>query len=911
MAGRCSGIIVRHRPAALWEGIIQLLEDRDWHALPADEVARLLDTDLAGGITHESVAERLADAGPNSLTPAKGKSPLVRFALQFAGPLVLILVVAGVVTLVLCEYVDAIVIFAVVLLNAIVGYLQEARAAAAIDALSRAMTSEATVLRGGQQLRLPAVDVVPGDLVIMQAGDKVAADLRLVRARDLRVDESTLTGESLPVDKHAAAVAGDAVLAERTGMAYASTLVTGGAGSGIVIATGDRTEVGRISRLIQQARDLKTPLTRKIDQFSKALLVVIVIMAAVTMAIGVWRGQPISDMFTAAIALAVAAIPEGLPAAVTVTLAIGVNRMAKRRAIIRKLPAVETLGSTMVICTDKTGTLTQNEMTVQRLVAGGEEAEVSGVGYGPHGEITPEPSAAMREVLLAGVLCSDTAVTERDDRHEVAGDPTEAALLTSAAKAGIDPAEARAAMPRVDAIPFESAYQYMATLHETDGGRIVYMKGAVEALLERCHEGVDAAGRPAALDRDAVRSQADALAADGLRVLAFAREPMAVGAADVTHEDLDEGLTFLGLQAMMDPPRPAAMGAVKACHDAGVDVKMITGDHAATASAIAHQIGITRAPEAVVTGAEMAAADDDEFVGLVDRSHVFARVTPEQKLRLVEALQSRGAVVAMTGDGVNDAPALKQADIGVAMGITGTDVAKDAADMILTDDDFASIKAAVEEGRGVFDNLVKFITYALPTNVGQGLVLVVGILLGTALPIQPLQILWINLITAVLLGLGLAFEPKEPMIMQRPPRAPGAPIISAAVMVRIVIAGLILLVCAFAVFEWANGRGVSLAAARTAAVNVFMAVQLFYLFACRSLRRSLFTYNPFSNWVVVAGALAVIGLQLLFTYAPFMNIAFRTAPPPAAEWGIYALIGIGAMVFMDLVGIVLRRARID
>ena len=832
--------------------------------------------------------------------------------MQFTDPLVIILVVSAVVTIFLDEWVDAIVIFGVVLLNAIVGYLQEAKAVAAIEALSRAMTAEATLLRAGDQVRLPATEIVPGDLVLVQAGDKVPADLRLLRTRDLRVDESALTGESVPVEKDHSTVDRDAVLAERVDMAYASTLVTYGTGAGLVVATGDQTEVGKISRLIQEAHDLKTPLTRKIDQFSKVLLVVIVVLAALTFVIGLVRGEDIVEMFRASIALAVAAIPEGLPAAVTVTLAIGVNRMAKRKAIIRKLPAVETLGSTMVICTDKTGTLTQNEMTVQRLVAGGEESRVSGVGYGPAGEIEPGPSAAAREVLLAGLLCNDTALTETDGHYEVAGDPTEAALLTSAAKAGLDGAAERADLRRVDAIPFESAYQYMATLHDAgDGRRVVYLKGAVEKVLARCSSALDAAGAPAALDAASVHAEVDALAADGLRVLAFARGAPPDGTDHIGHDDVAGGLTFLGLQAMMDPPRPAAIAAVKACHDAGIGVKMITGDHAVTAAAIAREIGIAAgAEDGAVTGGEMAAVHDAEFIELADRTNVFARVTPEQKLRLVEALQSKGQVIAMTGDGVNDAPALKQADIGVAMGITGTDVAKDAADMVLTDDDFASIEAAVEEGRGVFDNLVKFIAYALPTNVGQGLVILAGIVIGTALPIEPLQILWINMITAVLLGLGLAFEPKEPGIMDRPPRAPGSPIVTRGVMVRIVIAGLILLVCAFGIFEWAEGRGLGDAGARTAAVNVFMSVQIFYLFACRSLRRSLFTYNPFSNPIILLGVAVVVVLQLLFTYAPFMQVAFGTASISGSEWAVIVAIGLGTMVFMDLVGVVLRRLHV-
>ncbi len=825
----------------------------------------------------------------------------------------LILVAAGVVTCVLGDWVDAGVIFGVVALNALVGYLQESRAVAAIDALTKSMTTEAMVVRGGEQLRLPAADIVPGDLVLLQAGDKVPADLRLTRARELRVDESALTGESLPVEKPAELVARDCPLAERGDMAYASSLVSYGTAAGLVVATGDATEVGQISQLIAEARDLKTPLTRKIDQFSTVLLIVIVALALVTFAIGLLRGEHFVEMFKASIALAVAAIPEGLPAAVTITLAIGVNRMARRRAVIRKLPAVETLGSTMVICTDKTGTLTQNEMTVQRVSAGGQLLAVSGVGYGPAGEITPGPGPAALEVLRAGLLCNDTALAEDEGRWQVAGDPTEAALLAAASKGGLIRQAEEAALPRLDAIPFESQHQYMATLHDAgDGRRVVYLKGAVEKVLARCSGALGADGEPSALDAAGVHARVDALAAVGLRVLAFARGGLPGGGDDLGHDDVDAGLTFLGLQAMMDPPRPEAIAAVAACHTAGITVKMITGDHAATAAAIARQIGIAGPDDAAaVTGAEMAALKDKEFIELAQRVNVFARVTPEQKLRLVEALQARGLVVAMTGDGVNDAPALKQSDIGVAMGITGTDVAKDAADMVLTDDDFATIEAAVEEGRGVFDNLIKFMMFALPTNVGQGLVLMAGIVLGTALPILPLQILWINMITAVLLGLGLAFELKEPGIMTRPPRRPGTPLVSRGVITRIIIAGVILLICAFALFEWAEARGLGEAVARTAAVNVFMSVQLFYLFACRSLRRSLFRFSPFGNRMIVLGVAVVVVLQLLFTYAPFMNVAFDTAPLTLNEWIVILLFGFGAMVLMDFVGFLLRRLHID
>jgi cation-transporting P-type ATPase F len=892
---------------------MQLLSDQHWHALPAAEVADLLESDADRGLDTFAVRHRREQFGPNLLTPGKGPGPLRRLLQQFADPLILILMTAGVVTLFMRDWVDAGVIFGVVILNAVVGYLQESRAVAAIEALAKTLTTEATVVRAGHQVRLPATELVPGDLVLLQAGDKVPADLRLVRARELRVDESALTGESLPVQKSAEMVDRCFPLSDRSDMAYASALVSFGTAAGLVVATGDATEVGQISRLIQSASAFKTPLTRKIEQFSGLLLYIIAGMAALTLVVGLVRGQDFVEMFKAAIALAVAAIPEGLPAAVTITLAIGVHRMARRRAIIRKLPAVEALGSTTVICTDKTGTLTENQMTVQRLVAGEQRLDVGGVGYAPAGDISPAPGPAALELLRAGLLCNDSRLEESEGRVTVMGDPTEGALLVAAAKAGLERTAEDHALPRLDTVPFESVHQYMATLHEGGAGRrIIYMKGAVEVIVKRCSVrlGENAGEEPH--DEASVEDAVAALAEQGLRVLAFARRELPAGAGDTLARDvLDDGFTFLGLQAMMDPPRPEAIAAVSACRGAGVAVKMITGDHAATAAAIAEQIGITQGGPRVWTGGDMALLSDEELIAAAHDTDVFARVTPEQKLRLVEALQARGEVVAMTGDGVNDAPALKQADIGVAMGIGGTDVAKEAADIVLTDDNFASIEAAVEEGRGVFDNLVKFMAYALPTNIGQGLVLMTAILVGTVLPILPLQILWINMITAVLLGLGLAFEPKEDGIMTRPPRAPGSPIMTTGLVVRVLVAGLVLLAGAFGLFWWAQDSGLSDAEARTVAVNVFMSVQAFYLFACRSLRRSLFRLNPFSNRIILAGVAAVAGLQALFTYAGFMNTAFETAPLGGVEWLAIIVVGFASMVFMDLVGWVLRRLSVE
>jgi len=866
---------------------------KHWHHLPADEVIDLLEGDREKGLDLFEVGHRRKEFGPNAIEGKKGKGPLARFLLQFHQPLIYILLASGIVTALLREWVDAGVIFGVVLVNAFVGFLQESKAVKAIEALARTMTTETTVLRGGAKQRISSAEVVPGDVVLLQSGDKVPADMRLFQARDLRVDESALTGESVPVDKDPEVLPHDTGLADRRNMAYASTLVTYGQGSGVVVAIGEKTEVGRISRLIASTESLETPLTRKIARFSHVLLYAILVLAAATFAAGLVRGESALDMFMAAVALAVGAIPEGLPAAVTITLAIGVARMARRRAVVRKLAAVETLGSTTVICSDKTGTLTENQMTVQEIAAGGERFEVTGAGYAPSGRILRQgvPVAAsgnpaLTECLKAGLLCNDSLLLEKAGRFAVQGDPTEGALLVSAAKSGLDEAAARKESPRIDSIPFESQHRYMATLHGggTEPHGVVYLKGSVEAVLERCAATLDREGRPAALDAGRMHAAAEEMASRGLRVLAFARGTGKRGATRLDHPDVASGMTFLGLQGMMDPPRQEGIAAVRKCHGAGIRVKMITGDHALTASSIAHRIGLLN-PSDVVTGTALAGISDRELIEVADRTSVFARVTPEQKLRLVEALQANGNVVAMTGDGVNDAPALKRADIGVAMGITGTDVAKEAADMVLTDDNFASIEAAVEEGRGIFDNLTKFIVWTLPTNLGEGLVILVAIFAGATLPILPVQILWINMTTAVLLGLMLAFEPNEPGIMSRPPRDPEMPILTGVLLWRLFLVGIMLLGGAFGLFEWKLLSGAPVAEARTVAVNVFVLVELFYLFNCRSLTQSVFRVGFFSNPMLYGGVAAMLGLQAMFTYLPGMHRMFHSAPIGLRDWG--------------------------
>jgi cation-transporting ATPase F len=884
------------------------------HHLPVHEVLLLLETDPTKGLTSGEAVRRLERFGANVLPKFRRHGPLIRFLLQFHHPLIYVLLAATAVTAALGEWVDAGVIFGVVLVNAVVGFIQESRAEAALDALASMMKTEARVWRDGRTIRVHSEEIVPGDVLLLESGDKVPADLRLTRIRELRVDESALTGESLPVEKADHVLPPETVVGDRKNMAFSGTFVTYGQGAGVVVSTGIETELGRIHQLMGETVQLATPLTNKLALFSKVLTVAILGLAAVTFALGLWRGQPVTEIFMAAVALAVGAIPEGLPAAVTITLAIGVGRMARRHAIIRKLPAVETLGSTTVICSDKTGTLTKNEMTVQAILAGNCVFEVEGAGYEPVGEIREsgtERSAlppGLLELLTAGALCNDAQHLERAAHWTIVGDPTEGALLVAAKKAGIDPERLNELWPRLDAIPFESERQFMATLHraKTAHASVMYLKGAVEKTIRLCDRMLAADGTEGAFDPSLVLDHVERFASRGLRVLAFACRWVPTATVSVAERDIEGGLTFLGLQAMMDPPRPEAVAAVRACQQAGIAVKMITGDHAVTARAIATQIGLDGLKHrengelVAMTGQELAATAVERLPEAADRTAVFARVSPEQKLRLVEALQARAHVVAMTGDGVNDAPALKQANIGVAMGRGGTEVAKEAADMVLTDDNFASIEAAVEEGRCVFDNLTKFIVWTLPTNMGEGLVLLTAIALGTVLPILPVQILWINMTTAVALGLMLAFEPKEPGIMARPPRDPGQPILTGVLVERIVLVSLLMLAGAYGVFLWELERTESIVAARTAAVNVFVMVELFYLFNCRSLERTMFHVGLFSNPWIWRGITAMTGLQLLLTYSPSMNRLFHTAPIDGPAWGLILAAAVTVYVVVEV-----------
>lgn len=898
-----------------------------WHHLPTVEVLRLLETDSEQGLHPIEVTNRQQRYGANTLTQREGKGPLIAFLEQFNQPLIYILMAAGVITGLLAEWIDMGVIFAVVLINALVGFVQEAKALQAMEALAKGMENEATVIRGGDKQRISATQLVPGDLVYLQSGDKVPADLRLLQSRDLQIDESAMTGESVPVEKYPAdQLPSDTVLAERSNIAYSSTLVTYGTGIGVVISIGDRTEIGQINEMIASAEVLETPLTRQIEKFSLALMKVILGIAGLTLIASLLRNEVVDqealkEAFLETVALAVGAVPEGLPVVVTIALAIGVSRMAKRHAIIRKLPAVETLGSTTVICSDKTGTLTQNEMTVQEVFAGGEKFEVSGIGYGLEGkfsrgttEIQPQSYKALSECLIAGLLCNDSRLVSNNQEWRAEGDPTEAALITSATKAGFSKQELELVLPRVDSLPFESEHQYMATLHERKEERslrasakprshLAYIKGSVEQILPRCQDAYSASGTPIPIDEVAIHQVVNEMAEKGLRVLAFAKAEFSPDTHSLTHESIEGGLTFLGLQGMVDPARPEAIEAVRSCQRAGIRIKMITGDHIQTAAAIGRKIGLngTAGKPLAISGQELAQLSDEELIAVAERVSVFARVAPEQKLRLVKALQASGNIVAMTGDGVNDAPALRQADIGIAMGRTGTEVAKEAADMVLTDDNFATIQAAVEEGRRIYDNIIKSIIWLLPTNASLGLIIVLASFFDLGLPVTPLQILWINTIAAVLLGTMLAFEVAEPGIMERSPRPPKRPLLRQAGVQWIIVVGCILCAVVFIVYNLQQADPTNPPAVdRTAAVNVIVFGQIFLLFNCRSLRYSMFKLGVFSNCWLILGIVLMIGAQLLFTYLPLMNQLFQTAPIGLAEWKVILIASFLVYLLIEL-----------
>ncbi len=866
--------------------------------MQVDEAARALDTSPEGLSQREAV-ERLLQVGPNALPQEAGVSAFKRFLLQFHNLLIYVLIAAGLVTVWLRDYVDAVVIFGVVLINAAIGFVQEGKAEHALEAVRAMLASRANVVRGGQRAAIDAVDLVPGDLVLIESGDRVPADLRLIKTRNLSINEAALTGESLPVNKQVDKVEVAASLGDRLCMAYAGTVVEVGQALGWVVATGVKTEMGQIGQLVQRVGTVDTPLTRRLAQLARQVTLFILVVCVLTFAYGWWAGTlgPL-EMFLAVVGLAVSAIPEGLPAVVTITLAIGTAAMATRQAVVRRLPSVESLGSVSVICTDKTGTLTRNEMTVVQLLVPDGDAGVTGVGYEPHGQIEVEGNSSLQrqsiDLARCGALCNDAHLHEvSEGRWTVAGDPTEGALLTLAMKAGLSLEALRAQWQRVDSIPFESERQFMATLNRTPNAdhALVMLKGSPERVLSMC--ATQAGGEP--LDAAQWLRRMDAAAAEGWRVLALAQTRVSAGQADIAPEELGRSFELLGMVAMMDPPRPEAMIAVAESLSAGVRVVMITGDHAVTAAAIGRRMGL-RARE-VLTGADIDTLTEQELKGRLARTDVVARASPEHKLRLISVLQSQGRLVAMTGDGVNDAPALKAADVGVAMGLRGTDAAREAADLVLTDDNFASIASAVKEGRRVFDNIKKTLLFILPTNGGEAGLILLAVFAGWAMPMTAGQILWVNMVTSVTLDLSLAFEKAEQGIMRRPPRPANESLITPLLFGRLAYVTALMLAATWIVFQYEMSRQNDLAAARTAVVNMLAMSEVFYLFNVRRFTASGLTWETlYGNRMAVWACVITIALQLLFTYAPPLQALFGSVSLGWDSWGL--ILGLAAVKFL-------------
>lgn len=886
-----------------------------WHALAAEAALAAVEGRSEGLTTGEARA-RLERFGPNLLRPPETQSAVKRFLLQFHNVLIYVLIGAGLVTAALGDWVDAAVIAGVVVINAIIGFVQEGKAEAALQAIRGMLSEEATVQRDGRRRTLPARELVPGDIVFLRSGDKVPADLRLIRVRSLQAQEAALTGEAVPVEKGTAPVDAGAALGDRSSMAYSGTLITYGQATGVVVATGEATEIGRIGTMLGEIGGLTTPLIRQITRFSQVLAVLILAIAATMFAIGhLGHGLPAREMFSAAVGIAVAAIPEGLPAVMTITLAIGVQRMARRNAIVRRLPAVETLGSVSVICSDKTGTLTRNEMMVESIVTTAGTFEVAGEGYVPEGRVMPPPEldenaakGLLREIGLGAVLCNEAALHRTEGGWRVDGDPMEGALLVLARKLDLEPERAAREHPRRDVIPFESEHKFMACLNrDPEGRRLVFLKGAPERVIGLCERqrGPHGSGP---IDRAAWHGRIDALAGRGQRVLALACRSGERLGDELSFDQVEVGgFTLLCLFGLQDPPRGEALAAVDSCQAAGIRVKMITGDHPDTARAIAQQFGFANAG-AALTGNDLDALGEAEFARAAAEVDVFARTTPEHKLRLVEALQAQGRIVAMTGDGVNDAPALKRADIGVAMGKRGTEAAKEAAQMVLADDNFASIAHAVEEGRVVYDNLKKALLFLLGTNAAQALTIIVAILIGEGLPITAPQILWVNMVTAVTLGLALAFEMAEADVMRRPPRPAGEPLVGRLIGGRILVFGAVTVLATLSMFELELRRSGDIAAARTMAVNTLVACEIFYLF---NVRRGLVSVFSAESWRGLGPALGSTGLivvlQLLFTYWEPLQAVFGTAALDLDQWLLILACAVGVFAAIEVEKLLLRR----
>lgn len=869
-----------------------------WHATDIGEVRSELSA--TGPLSAQAVGERLSEFGHNRLPEARRRGPLARLGNQLKNFLIYVLITAAVITAVLGHWVDTTVILAVVVIQTLVGFIQEGKAEQALSAIRHMLAPKAVVVREDGQKKIDAAELVPGDTVILEPGDRVPADLRLERCHNLKIEEAVLTGESEPVDKTTGSQPADAVLGDQLSMAFSGTMVATGTGRGVVVRTGENTEIGRISGLLQDTATLKTPLLEQIDRFARYLSIIIIVVGLAIFGGGLaLSGLPVRELFMAVVGLTVAAIPEGLPAILTITLAIGVRRMATRHAVVRRMPVIETLGAVSVICSDKTGTLTRNEMMVTAAVMAGKRLDVEGEGYEPDGEIREgsdvvSESPLLDELARAAALCNDAHLERHEGTIRVAGDPMEGALKVFAQKAGFDAETDGRQWPRTDEVPFDADYRFMATLnHDHHRHGVVYVKGAPERILEMCTGMVTDSGDTSSLDREAWTDAISELASEGLRVLALACRPADSSQNTLAVEDVEDGLELLGLVGLLDPPRQEAIQAIQDCHDAGIRVKMITGDHAMTASAIGARLGLKNTTR-VMTGRELDQLGEDELRQVAGEVDIFARTSPEHKLRLVEALQALHGVVAMTGDGVNDAPALKRADVGIAMGVKGSEAAREAASMVLLDDNFASIARAVREGRTVYNNLKKAIAFMLPINGGESVSLITALLLGLSLPISALQILWVNLVGSVILAMTLAFEPSEPGVMRRPPRSRDEPLLAGFVVWRVAFVSVLFLIGIFAAWYWAMDQFSDESVARTLAVNTLVAMEVFYLFAVRYLDTASVTLRGVLGTPIVLLAVgAVILLQLLFTYLPFFHQIFGTAP-----------LTLGALVFAGAAGVV-------
>jgi len=875
--------------------------EKEWHNLSPDEALKKLESSHAG-LSASEAQSRLREYGPNELEQRKKAPAILLFLRQFRSPLVYILVAAVIIEFVLGKYLDASVILVVLLLMATIGFVQEGRAERAMEALMEMAAPRAKVRRGGKVQDIRAREVVPGDILVLESGDKVPADARLIEASNLSVNEASLTGESMAVDKHTSTIKGEVPIAERKNMVYMGTIVTSGRASAVVVATGMATEMGKIATAIQEVKEEKTPLQKSIQTLGNNIMFLVLGICGVLIAVGIGRGLDWLEIFTVAVAAAVAAIPEGLPAAVTVVLAAGMRYMASRNALIRRLVAVETLGSATVICSDKTGTLTMNEMTVSKLYVDGKWVDITGEGYKVQGKfrhdgkvLDPQKEEAIMLLLRIGALCNDALLSADQECCSIVGDPTEGALLVAAAKAGLNKEEAEEAYPRLDEIPFQSEKRHMATLHQGKSGRVVYVKGAVENLLQMS-KSILKDGKAAPLrkaDEQAIMEASDSMAKDAMRVIALAYVEHPGEKAELREEDIDGKLVFVGLVGMIDPPRPEAIEAVKQAGNAGIKVVMITGDNKLTAESVARQLKLPVGE--VLTGADIAKMSDDELSKRIDKISVIARVEPVLKLKIVNAFKKRGHVVAMTGDGVNDAPALKAADIGVAMGITGTDVAKEASDMVLVDDNFASVVAAVEEGRAIFNRLRNVVFFLLATGMGELLALVLGIIALGKAPLIALQILWVNLVTGTLMAVPLGLEPKVGDELNRPPRHPRVGILFPGLLFRVAFLAAMLGLGTLLVFKFVE-PGASIEEAHTVAFCGVVIFEWLLAFNARSDEYTVFRLGVFRNrWMFIA-LCAAVALQIAVVYVPFLRRAFGTASLGISEWAIALVPGVAIFV---------------